>query len=226
MNLQEFRRRFATLREQGYIPSARSGPTGIGHTLEQALGLTENNLPLPDLGEVELKAHRENASSLITLFTFNRKAWVLDQLTAVRKYGSLDGAGRKGLYFTMSTTPNSSGLFLQITDDSVWVQHTSGQVLVKWKTKDLAARFKSKVPAIILVSARTEERAGIEYFWFYRARLLTGTSSKLIADQIRLGNMLIDLRLHDKVTRVRNHGTGFRVSESKLHELFNKVEEL
>ena len=226
MTIKEFRERFARVRDGGYIQSARSGPTGIGHTLEQALGLSENNLPFPDLGEVELKAHRENASSLITLFTFNRKAWVMNPLAAIRKYGTFDANQRKGIYFTMSPTPNSSGLFLKITDESVWVQHISGEVIVKWDTAALAAQFQRKVPSIILVSAQTEERAGIEHFWFYRARLLTGTSPRLIADQIRLGNLLVDLRLHDKGTSARNHGTGFRSPESKLDKLFERIEEL
>ena len=90
MTLTQFKEKFAQIRSRGFIRSARSGPTGIGHTLEQALGLRENNLAIPDLGEVELKAHRENAFSLITLFTFNRKAWVMKPLEAVRKYGTLD----------------------------------------------------------------------------------------------------------------------------------------
>ena len=226
MDIEEFKARFDKVRHQGFIRSDRFGPTGIGHTLENALGLKENNIPLPDLGEVELKAHRDDVASLLTLFTFNRKAWVMNPLAAVRKYGTLDKYGRKGLYFTMNTTPNSSGLFLMINDDNVWVQHTSGETLVKWEINVLAAQFHKKVPALILVSARTEDRGGVEYFHYYRARLLTGTSPQLIANQLRYGNMVIDLRLHDQGTMARNHGTGFRAPLGRLPELFSKVEEL
>lgn len=227
MTLDEFKKRFAKLRAQGFIRSERRGPTGIGHTLEHALGLKENNFPIPDLGEVELKAHRDRASSLITMFTFNRKAWIMNPLEAVIKYGTFDVNQRQGLYFTMSTTPNSSGLFVKITDDSVWVQHTSGEVIVKWQLAALAEQFKKKVPALILVTAHTEERGGIEYFHFYRAQLMTGTSPRLLADQLRYNNMVIDLRLHDRGTpSARNHGTGFRAPESRLDKLFTKIEEL
>jgi len=204
----------------------RSGPTGVGHTLEQCLGLTENNIAVPDLGTVELKAHRDNVTSLITLFTFNRKAWVMQPLSAVRAYGTPDPNGRLGLYFTMSQQPNSAGLFLTVTDDVVAVQHTSGRMLARWFTSDLSAQFHAKMPALILVTARTEIRGDTEYFNYYRARLLTGTSPTLIADQIRRGNILVDLRLHDALTRARNHGTGFRASESSLDQLFTKVETL
>jgi hypothetical protein len=226
MTIEEFKASFAKVRQRGFIRSARQGPTGIGHTLEQVLGLKENNVPFPDLGDVELKAHRDDATSLITLFTFNRKAWVTSPLEAVQKYGTLDKNGRKGLYFTMDTTPNSAGLFLMITDNSVWVQHTSGKIVVKWDMVLLAAQFRKKVPALILVSAHAEDRGGVEYFHYYRARLLTGTSPQLLADQLRYGNMLIDLRLHDKGTMARNHGTGFRAPLSKLPELFAKIEEM
>jgi hypothetical protein len=204
----------------------RRGPTGVGHTLEQCLGLTENNVAVPDLGDVELKAHRDNVASLITLFTFNRKAWVMKPLSAIRTYGTLDENSRLGLYFTMSQTPNSSGLFLTVTDELVSVQHISGKTLVRWLTNDLSSQFHAKMPALLLVSARTEIRGDTEYFSYYRARLLTGTSPTLIADQIRRSNMLIDLRLHDAVTHARNHGTGFRAKEGSLDQLFNKVETL
>ncbi len=226
MNLNEFDIRFKEVREHGFYKSMRRGPTGVGHTLEQCLGLTENNIAVADLGEVELKAHRDNVASLITLFTFNRRAWVMQPLSAIRAYGTPDQNGRLGLYFTMSQQPNSSGLFLTVTDEVVSVQHISGKTLVRWFTKDLSKQFKTKMPALLLVTARTELRGDTEYFHYYRARLLTGTSPTLVADQIRRGNMLIDLRLHDAVTYARNHGTGFRAKEGSLDQLFTKVETL
>lgn len=215
MTLIEFKKRFNALRKRGFVRSIRRGPTGVGYTLESLLGLKENNLAVPDLGEVELKARRENATNLVTLFTFNRKAWVMNPLEAVRKYGTLDANGRRGMYFTMSTKPNSSGLFIEVTDECVWVQHTSGQIVVKWDMTALAEQFRKKVPALVMVTAHTEERAGIEYFHYYRAQLLSGASQHVLADQLRYGNMLIDLRLHDKGTMARNHGTGFRAPEAR-----------
>lgn len=58
MNLMEFRREFGRVKKLGWVVSQRRGPTGVGHTLERLVGLEENNLALPDLGSVELKAHR------------------------------------------------------------------------------------------------------------------------------------------------------------------------
>ena len=224
MEIDEFIAKFSALKNKGYIKSLRRGPTGIGKTLETNLGISENNLYLPDLGEIELKAHRDDVSNLITLFTFNRWAWIMDPLKAVRKYGTKDDTGRLGLYFTMSFRPNSAGLFLITDDDSVSVRHLDGNTLVKWKFRDLEEQFQRKIPALILAYAQTEYRGDEEWFHFYTAKLLTDTSESIIKEQINKEVILIDLRLHDAKTHARNHGTGFRVREKDLPELFKKIE--
>lgn len=226
MTVKEFQTRFAKIKSEGYVPSLRRGPTGIGYTFEQLLGITENNIALPDLGTVELKTHREGANAMITLFTFNRDAWHLPPLQAIQKFGTLDANGRRGLYFTMSKTPNSSGLFIHLDDETVAVRHISGEVIALWKIEDLTKRFIEKIPAMILVSAFIEERGDREWFHFYRAQLLTETSQEIIHDQLQAGNILIDLRLHEQGTKARNHGTGFRVYQANLPRLFREVKDL
>ena len=54
---------------QGWIENRRHGNQGgIGNTLEDLLGIAENNLPIPNAAEWELKAQRVNTTSLTTLF--------------------------------------------------------------------------------------------------------------------------------------------------------------
>ena len=55
--------------KMGWIPNARRGNAGgIGNTLEDLLGIEENNLPMPNAAEWELKTQRANTTSLTTLF--------------------------------------------------------------------------------------------------------------------------------------------------------------
>lgn len=226
LTLNKFMRVFGKLKAKGWVKSERRGSTGIGHTLEKSIGLSENNIAYPDLGRIELKAHRINSNSMITLFTFNRKVWKMKPLEAIKKYGTPDENGRLGLYFTMSRIPNSSGLFLHIESESISVRHVSGEVVAEWQLQVLAERFTKKIPALILVSAFSEMRGDDEWFKFDRAQLLTGTSAEIIRGQILAGNILVDLRLHDKITSARNHGTGFRAHEDKLPLLFQTVKDL
>ena len=226
MNLSEFVKKFEEIKAMGWVKSKRRGNTGIGYTLEELLGIPENNISAPDLGEIELKAHRINSSSMITLFTFNRKAWRINPLEAIKKYGTPDDNGRMGMYFTMSQKPNSSRLFLDITDDTISVRHTSGEIVAEWELDAVAEQFVNKLPALIFVSAFSEMRGGKEWFKFDRAQFLTGTSKEVVRNQILSENILIDLRLHAKETSARNHGTGFRVHVGKLPLLFTEVRDL
>lgn len=226
MYINEFKKKFKKIKAKGFIPSSRRGPTGIGHTLESLLGIDENNIALPDLKKAELKAHRSRSKNLITLFTFNNKSWVIKPLDAVKKYGSKDKNGRQGLYYTMSLKPNSAGLFLDVSKKEISVKHKSGRIIAIWNLQQLSERFIQKIPAMIYVSAFTEERDGQEYFKFYRAQLMRDTSPELLENQFKEENILVDLRLHDKGTMARNHGTGFRVYEDKLPLLFKKIRDL
>jgi hypothetical protein len=61
--------RLEAIAEMGWVPNVRHGNHGgIGNTLEQLLGIEENNLPIPNAAEWELKAQRLNSTSLTTLF--------------------------------------------------------------------------------------------------------------------------------------------------------------
>ena len=56
------------IRQKGFILNTRGKNDGaVGNLLEDLLGIAENNLPLPNAGEWELKAQRANRTSLLTL---------------------------------------------------------------------------------------------------------------------------------------------------------------
>ncbi len=57
------------IRNMGWIKNRRPNNCGgVGNTLEDLLGVPENNLQLPDYGNWELKTQRNSSSALVTLF--------------------------------------------------------------------------------------------------------------------------------------------------------------
>ena len=57
------------IRSRGWVETQRRGNDGgVGNTLEDLLGIEENNLPLPNAGEWEVKGQRADTTSLLTLF--------------------------------------------------------------------------------------------------------------------------------------------------------------
>jgi hypothetical protein len=69
MELTDFLLKIQEIKKRGFEPTHRKGPTGIGKTLEDLLGITENNIAGPDFSIYELKTGRKDSSSMLTLFT-------------------------------------------------------------------------------------------------------------------------------------------------------------
>ena len=62
-------KKLKSLKELKWVENGRFGNHGgIGNTLEDYLGIKENNLPIPNAREWELKAQRKDTPSLTTLF--------------------------------------------------------------------------------------------------------------------------------------------------------------
>lgn len=79
--------------KQGWVPSCRRpGNDGaVGNTLEGLLDITENNLPLPNAAEWELKGQRRQTASLVTLFHMDPSPRAMGLITnlLLPKYGGL-----------------------------------------------------------------------------------------------------------------------------------------
>lgn len=76
--------------QRGWIKNSRRGNVGgVGNTLEDELGIKENNLPIPNAAEWELKCQRADTSSLITLFHSEPSPRALKFVPEIllRKYG-------------------------------------------------------------------------------------------------------------------------------------------
>jgi len=65
---EEFIAKLRDVEKQGWIFNSRKGNDGaVGNILEDVLGIPENNLPIPNGAEWELKCQRKNSTSLLTL---------------------------------------------------------------------------------------------------------------------------------------------------------------
>lgn len=233
MRLSELRERLQQLNAEGFIPSERSGPTGIGHTLETRLGLAENNLPIPDIGgRVEVKATRSNTNNLITLFTFNRAVWKLRNKELVERWGYFDKKrDRPALYTTVSATEsNALGFQLSVSEDtsSLFMKHMpSDTLLATWDVYHIVGKFLAKFEKMLFVHADSKTVNGKEYFHYNEADILSEPSSLTFRDGFANGIVTVDVRMFLRPSgAARNHGTGFRILERNLPKLFGTIDHI
>lgn len=229
MRLEELRQRLQQLHDQGYITSKRSGSTGVGYTLEKVLGVSENNLPIPDIGgRVELKATRSTSNALITLFTFNRGVWKIKPKDAIEKFGYTDTQQRQALKCAVSAieeNPQGLILILDETQHTVSILHKkSNTILAQWSLYHLVGKFVSKFERMIFVKADARKsQHKSEEFHYIQAELLQEPNINTFLHAMRSGTVLIDIRMHIQENGgVRNRGTAIRVRETQLPQLFAK----
>lgn len=228
MNLQTFSQKLNEISQKGYLPTLRKGDTGVGQTLEQNLGLTENNLSLPDIGgKVELKAYRKNTDSMLTLFTKEP----ISNLGRSRDKFLLETFGYKSLapnkiydfYTTVSATAyNSQGFKLEVIGNQLQLFHNSVPLEIYWPYELLREVFEKKLPSLVVVLADTRGAEFDEQFFYNEAYYLKGFSFEGFMSAIIAGSIKVDFRMHMRSNNTpRNHGTAFRIVKSKLYTCFD-----
>ncbi|MBD3340233.1 MAG: hypothetical protein GF353_14060 [Candidatus Lokiarchaeota archaeon] len=231
MNLKELGEKLRTISDMGYVIALRRGNTGIGYTFESLIGLAETNIPIPDIGgRFEIKTTRKDSSSLVSLFTFNRGVWIKKQKEIIEKFGYEDEKGRKALKSTIFyNRPNSLGLFIDIdeTKNVIKLLSSDHQLLAEWDVYVIVGVFSSKLSRLLFVLADRRSVQGVEEFHFKEAWLLTEPNTRSFLKAFKKSLVGIDLRLHLKENgAVRNRGTGFRMREKDMLELYGKKRRL
>lgn len=227
MTLKEIVEKLQAIRDMGYVKALRKGNTGIGYTFESIIGLNETNIPIPDIGgRVEIKTTRKDSSSLVTLFTFNRGVWTRRQKEIIEQFGYEDKEGRKALKATIFfNKPNSLGLFIKIDESKNVIRLLSpnNELLAEWDIYVVVGVFASKLSRLLFVIADRQTVKGQEQFHFNEAYLLTEPNPRNFLKAFKNSLVGIDLRMHiTENDTVRNRGTGFRMREKDMLELYGK----
>lgn len=124
------------IRERGFVPNARHGNHGgMGNTLEDLLGVEENNLPIPNAAEWELKTQRLPTSSLTTIFHLEPSPRAIRFVPAVLlpQYGwAHQSAGTKYPETEMSFRQTIHGLSRSDRGFKVVVDESERKVLISF----------------------------------------------------------------------------------------------
>ena len=130
----------------GFVPNARKGNHGgIGNTLEDLLGIKENNLPIPNAAEWELKAQRLNSTSLTTLFHIepSPRAILFIPMILLPLYGwPHQEAGKKYSKNEMSFRQTIHGNSRSDRGFMVIIDHKARKILISFDSKSVDLRHK------------------------------------------------------------------------------------
>ncbi|MFA5936585.1 MAG: MvaI/BcnI family restriction endonuclease [Candidatus Paceibacterota bacterium] len=221
--LLKIKKDLKALKELGWIKSNRKHNTGIGKTLEDHLGIKENNIALPDFGVMELKSQRINTISMMTLFTKSPDGITNSEIRERFGYPDPEFPKIKILHQTISNGKKNKMGFQARVDEK------QGKLLILKKRKILGyyslTFLKQKAiekigNGLILVRAETKKKGKDEYFHYKDAFIL-----KEIDPTKFLSHSKYDIRLGvyhsgSKAGQPHDHGSAFRLTEKSLPLLF------
>lgn len=255
MNYDEFLSKFRRIRDGGFVATHRAGDTGVGKTLEDLLGIAENNLAGPDFETYELKSARKNAGSMLTLFTKVPEPSGANSLllthfgyparTELPSPRSVQRRLGEGVVLPDQALPsarltnelhvtvefgreNSVGLWLSL-DRGKLVIDNHKNVPAYYSPDYLKAAFERKYGhrlVYVLADCR-RSRGRPEEFCYNEARLMWGFDFPGFLDLVKDRTIKLDLRLgHFADGRPHDHGTGFRVFPRDLPRCFSHVQSI
>lgn len=236
-----------------WIPTGRPGNDGgIGNTLEDLLGIKENNVPTADAGEFEIKSHNRASTSLITLLHQDPWPRVMGspvQRLLLPKYG-----------WAHETIPNEMSFRQTIRGDrytdrgfAVEVDRTRLQISVRfdssrvspvhhewldsverrvglspldpapfWPFDKLKPKLDGKLPNLLYVVADVRRTSGRVEFYYDEVTALRDYTFERFLTALEHGYIYVDF---DARTH-HNHGTKMRMKDASWPELYNIRERL
>ncbi|NMB81563.1 MAG: MvaI/BcnI restriction endonuclease family protein [Ignavibacteria bacterium] len=245
------------IKNLGWIENARQGNVGgVGNTLEDLLGIEENNLPIPNAAEWELKTQRIETSSLTTLFHMEPSPRALRFVPRVflLKYGwPHEEAGIKYPETEMSFRQTISGKDRSDRGFKVVINRTEKKVLISFDHNSVGERHSAWLQEV-------KNRVGLgelnpQPYWgfddlFHKAgtKLINcfyvqAQSKKengkeyfkyekiLMLQRFSIEKFLTSLENNDVLVDFdartgHNHGTKFRLRQNKLPDLYDSVTEI
>ncbi|MHC4738588.1 MAG: MvaI/BcnI family restriction endonuclease [Planctomycetota bacterium] len=245
------------IRNKGWIPNSRHGNAGgVGNTLEDMLGIEENNLPIPNAAEWELKCQRSSTSSLTTLFHMEPSPRAIRFVPAVflPKYGwPHQQAGSKYLEGEMSFRQTINGLSRTDRGFGVAIDYKSKKVVISFDSSQVDARHNEWLETV-------EKRVGLEEldpqpYWgfddlFHKAGTKLLNCFYVQADvkrvegkeQFRYSKIMMlqkfsldeflkaiekgNLLIDFDARSGHNHGTKFRLRQNALPSLYAEITEI
>lgn len=245
---------FKTIAAKGWIENARHGNHGgIGNTLEDLLGITENNLPIPNAAEWELKSQRINTSSLTTLFHIEpspRAVKFVPQILLLKYGWQHKESGKKYSENEMSFRQTIHGLSPSDRGFQVKIDRENSKVLISFDSSKVSDRHSKWLKSV-------EDKVGLgqlepqPYWGFDDLSNKAGTkllncfyvqaevkkdgdkelykySKVMMLQKFSFEGFLIQIEngniLVDFDARTgHNHGTKFRMRQNCLPELYQKM---
>lgn len=232
ITLRKLKEQLKKIKAMGFVKTHRAHDTGIGKTLEDLLGIKENNLRLPDVGDVELKAKRIDSGSMLTIATKSPEPKGINKVL-FEKYKYLDKEGKYNLHSTVCGSRKNLQSFKVVFEGKKLVLKNKSKIAIYWPISIFDDVLKAKSDKILLAFAETkgERKTKNEKFHFTEAYLLSNLNINKFKSAVESDKLKIDIRIGvyrsgKNKGKYHDHGTGFRINKRDFLHLFDNFTQI
>jgi hypothetical protein len=233
---------FLKIRKKGWIRSLRKGPTGVGYTFERLIGKDEDALSIPDFNGIEIKTHRLNSKSHITLFCCNPRgnsSYELKRIFDCYHYynpskcvfalntsvycGSIKDVGIN-YKFSLKVDENQRKVFLIVFDRlGNFIDDSSF-----WTFDSLENKLYNKIRYLAFVEVMSKFCYNKEYFKYDRIKFYVlkdfGSFIRLLKEgKVRITFKISELSSSKIKGLINSHGTSFDISCDNIELLYDNI---
>lgn len=244
--LEDFKTAFETVKNKGWISvgsiNLRKNDDGnIGRFFEDEMKIAENNLQVPDFGDIEIKTQRRSTGSLLTLFSKapdypknantylkNNYGYFVEEFNGNR----LNQTIRATEFIKTDKYDYSFKLKVDISQEKVFfiIKNKNGDIVdqsVFYTFSSLKQILNSKIKKIAYVKVDSKKENEETFIRFNEVQFLYEPDFMNFINMLNFGEILIDIRIgyyhnpnSELYGKVHDHGTAFRIPQNKFENLF------
>ena len=233
---------FIKIKERGWIKSLFSGNNGVGLTLESLLGISKNELEIPDYNGIEIKSKRIKSKSYIIMFSikpqgkyYHESKRIKDEFgyphRIFKQYNVLNNSvycnfkTKIGInfYFQLEINREKEKIYLKVYD-------LKGNLIEKdvyWDFDDIKEKLYRKLTFLALFKADSKKIEKCEYFKYVSLTFYKLKDFNTFLNLLEIGIIRLNFKLNiktkgDKIGQIHDHGTSFDILEKDIPKLYDE----
>ena len=242
-NILELRKKFERIKRMGWIKEKRKGFCSVGYTFEKMLGKEEDDFPLPDYKNIEIKTRNSHSKNNLHLFSLTPDG---DYLYPIKRvlynlgfkskscgnervfFGSFNGVEFTKLFYgqqgRLKVNYQKQKVELVIINN----QGEDINIGVSWTFSWLKERIELKLKYLALITASSRIINNQGYYYYNRIVFYQLKDFDTFLNLIENGYIIVTFKIEvyksgRRIGQVHDHGTDFSIKIDNINLLYDEI---
>lgn len=242
-NIKILIKNFERIKNMNWIESINNNSSGVGRTLENILNIPENSLEIPDFNGIEIKAHRINNDSYISLFCATPDGPHYHEIEFIKdNYGYPDNDLRQYKVLNVSVNAKSLNWFgakyksilkINYVEERIYLHIIDlfGNPVYKntyWDFSTIKEKLYRKMQYLAYFPAISKKIGNKEYFKYNYISIYKIINFEKFIELIQNGIIILVFKASifkkgKRKGQIKDHGTTFKINCNNINKLFTKI---